>query len=122
MSNNRKKKEQMSVDVLREVIHYDPETGKFFWKERSSKYFDTDARCAYWNQRFANKEAMTSSREGGYKQGSIFNANYKAHQVAWFYCYGYWPEGLDHINGVPSDNRLENLREAGQDKTTRINV
>jgi HNH endonuclease/AP2 domain len=34
-----------------------------------------------------------------------------AHRVAWFDAYGYWPKRLDHINGDPADNRLENLRE-----------
>ena len=36
---------------------------------------------------------------------------YKAHRVCWLLHYGSWPTFyIDHINGIPSDNRLENLR------------
>jgi len=38
--------------------------------------------------------------------------HYKAHRVAWFLYYGKWPTKIiDHINGVPNDNRIVNLRE-----------
>lgn len=115
MSGNSKIKDQLTVEILRELIRYEPETGKFFWKERPRHYFDTEARCRFWNRRFANKETMTADRNSGYKQGTILNGNYKAHQIAWFYSHGNWAEGIDHINGIPSDNRLENLREARQE-------
>lgn len=37
-----------------------------------------------------------------------------AHRAAWAHYYGEWPElTLDHINGVRNDNRIENLRVAG---------
>lgn len=33
------------------------------------------------------------------------------HRIAWLLHYGQWPEGdIDHINGVKTDNRIENLR------------
>jgi hypothetical protein len=33
------------------------------------------------------------------------------HKVAWAIYHGYWPyHELDHINGVRTDNRIENLR------------
>jgi hypothetical protein len=34
------------------------------------------------------------------------------HIAVWAVCKGRWPEGqLDHLNGNPRDNRIENLRE-----------
>lgn len=40
-----------------------------------------------------------------------------AHRVVWAMHYGQWPfNGLDHINGVRTDNRIINLRPA--DHTT----
>jgi hypothetical protein len=36
-----------------------------------------------------------------------------AHRIVWAMTYGKWPEkSLDHINGIKTDNRPENLREA----------
>ena len=35
----------------------------------------------------------------------------KLHQVVWALVYGCWPTQIDHINGNPHDNRVENLRE-----------
>ena len=38
---------------------------------------------------------------------------YKAHRLAWFYVYGEWPKDMiDHKNGIPWDNSINNLREA----------
>jgi len=38
---------------------------------------------------------------------------YRAHRLAWLYVHGKWPENeIDHINGVRSDNRISNLRDA----------
>jgi hypothetical protein len=34
-----------------------------------------------------------------------------AHRIAWLITYGEWPkDDIDHINGDPLDNRIENLR------------
>ena len=40
--------------------------------------------------------------------------NYKNvlyHRLAWFIHNGVWPDRVDHINGIKTDNRLVNLRD-----------
>lgn len=84
---------------LADLLFYDPDTGKFFWRlTRSSK-----AR--------AGGEAG-SIQTAGYRQIVVDRRTYMAHRLAWLYCYGRWPDRqLDHINGFRDDNRLVNLRE-----------
>lgn len=48
----------------------------------------------------------------GYLCVSINSKRYKVHRIIWFMHYGYFPNQIDHINGIRDDNRIENLREA----------
>ena len=36
------------------------------------------------------------------------------HRLVWVLVYGRFPKLIDHINGNPKDNRIENLREVNQ--------
>lgn len=98
----------ISAKDLHEIIDFDFEAGKMFWKARP-------AARPQWNGRYAGKEAFTGSSYG-YRQGSIFGKLYLAHKVIYAAAYDEWPDLIDHINRNPSDNRLVNLRAA--DKAT----
>jgi hypothetical protein len=100
-----------SPEVLRQLLRYEPETGKLFWKPR------TEANCvrpAWFNAKNAGKEAFTATVQHGYRVGLINRTTYQAHRVIWAMQTGDDPGSaqIDHVNRDPSDNRIENLRLA----------
>lgn len=106
-------------ELLRQLIDYDPETGKLYWKERPERLFTSSRMWKSWNSRYAGKEAFTAYLNG-YKQGMIFYSTLYAHRVAWAIFYGEWPEDqIDHINCDRSDNRIKNLRGASLTENNR---
>lgn len=80
---------------MHKLLSYDPLTGKLFWKA---------------GHRFAFKEAGCLNKITGYIQIMSKGEQEYAHRLAWFITYGVWPEFIDHINGIKSDNRLINIR------------
>lgn len=103
--------------VLRQLLRYEPETGKLFWRERKPFWFRGMKRseltiCLAWNVKYAGKEAMTYTTSYGYLSGAVFEHGLQSHRVIWAIFYGRWPKDqIDHINGNRTDNRIENLRE-----------
>lgn len=80
-----------SSDAFTNVL-YNPETGAIY---------RTDL-----------KRTINGINQVGYVVLSHRNKRYLAHRVAFFIMEGRWPDQIDHINGVRSDNRWCNLREA----------
>lgn len=93
--------EKVTYDEVHELFDYDPATGILTNKT---------------SRRKARKGKMAGHPGGhGHLQIGVKGKKYLAHQLAWLYHYGYFPEhGLDHINRIKTDNRIVNLREATQ--------
>ena len=48
----------------------------------------------------------------GYLKTKIYKKEYLLHRLIFMWNYGYLPKYIDHINGIKTDNRIENLRPA----------
>ena len=105
----------LTTKRLREVLHYDPETGEFTW-------------LIFSISRAAGRIAG-SIMKIGYREISIDGTQYYAHRLAVLYMTGRWPtDQVDHRNGDSLDNRWCNLRNAScaqnqhNQKRQRINT
>lgn len=105
-----------TIDIkrLKQLITYD-KSGFLLWRRRISPRDGTEHSVKTFNSRFAGKLALNCADKTGRKAGEIFNVPFRAHRVIWALHYGEWPKNvIDHINGDPSDNRIENLRDVSR--------
>ena len=91
---------------LKELLHYNPETGVFTWLKNVGSRGRNGGVAGYTNN-------------SGYRKISAKGFQYYSHRLAWFYVHGEWPKIIDHINHNPSDNRITNLRSVTQEANRR---
>lgn len=90
----------MDQNRLRELVIYDPETGVFTTRLGS-------------HQRPAGAVIGISNGQGRLLL-FLDGRKYYAHRMAWLYTHGWCPTIIDHADGDPLNNRLENLRQASR--------
>jgi|APGre2960657404_1045060.scaffolds.fasta_scaffold72041_2 hypothetical protein len=91
-----------STELLEEYLNYDPSKGVLLWKKKT-------AICTKIGS-IAGRQKPGS--HGRYSM-KFFNKDYQIHRVVWKFIHKKDPIGpLDHIDGNPTNNRIDNLREA----------
>ena len=89
----------LSVDRLRDVLDYDPDTGIFRWRVTLCRRVRAGAIAG-------------TLGSNGYRATHIDGRRHYSHRLAWLYVTGACPrDQIDHINGIRDDNRFCNLRE-----------
>jgi hypothetical protein len=91
----------LTQELLKQFLSYDPETGDWRWLVSMSNKVEGDA-------------AGTISAHG-YRIIGLFGVKYRAARLAFLYMTGEWPKiEADHINRCKLDDRWENLRDVSK--------
>lgn len=97
----------LTAERLRELLHYDPETGVF-------------RRLADRGPNGPAGAIAGNTNAQGYVIISIDHRAYRAHRLAFLYMTGRWPGGhVDHRDGQGDNNRWSNLRPASATESSR---
>ncbi len=89
-----------TAEFVRQILHYDPETGIFTWRINRAPRGKKGT--------IAGTVAPDDRRFIG-----IYQRSFRSSRLAWLYMTGEWPENeIDHENGKPADDRWRNLRKA----------
>lgn len=97
------KKCTLTQERLKQVLHYDPDTGLFTWLK-------IHPGISYGM--VAGSESNFGPNGTGYINIQVDGIRYPAHRLAWLYEHGAWPTMfIDHRNGKRNENRISNLRD-----------
>ncbi len=95
------------LDRFRELLRYEPETGKFYWLMNRGRNAKSGDEAGSMNNK-------------GYRQIKVDGRAYSAPRLAWLFVCKEWPKKeIDHINHNRDDNWIANLRDVPHRTNTR---
>jgi hypothetical protein len=87
---------KITKELLHQLFRY--EDGKLFWiKSPNNQRINVEAG---WNTKL------------GYRHVYVKGKTYRSYHIIYMMFHGHLPRLIDHIDGNPSNNKIENLREA----------
>lgn len=99
---------RLTQKYLKELLHYNPNTGIFTWKVAKNSHAKVGDIAGY------------KKISDLYIAIKIDSKKYFAHRLAFLYVYGNFPKrNIDHINHIRDDNRIINLREVTHSENQR---
>jgi len=112
---------ELTADFFDRYFWYKPDSGLLIWKPREVNLFPNERQMKVWNSRQAfNKAGSISRQVGGYEFVKVILAKntFKAHRIIAVMSGLLEKYGddlvIDHIDGNPKNNKLENLRAVSQ--------
>ena len=96
-ARSRPRRALISSETLDRMLRYDAESGTFHWLQ-------------------ARRDAPAGSAAGYWSEGrglliTVAGTACLAHDLAWLWCHGRWPERVvEHRDGDRANNRCHNLR------------
>jgi hypothetical protein len=90
----------LTLERMDALLICDPQAGTFTW------------RVDLGSNKKAGVSAGWRHRRNGYVYIQIDGKAYFRHRLVWFYVYKEWPTQIDHIDNVPGNDSIYNLRLA----------
>jgi hypothetical protein len=95
----------LKLEQVNEVLELRLPDSMFYWRVSTGRRVKAGSTAGTLHKR-------------GYTHIQINGNKFLAHRLVWFVTYGKFPVGvIDHVDGNPSNNRIENLR----DVTRKVN-
>lgn len=89
-------------------------------QEQAHSLFEYKDGLLYWKIRPKNSRSVKENMEAGSKSGHGYKKvttkgkTFYTHQIIFLMQHGYIPKLIDHIDGNPNNNKINNLRESNK--------